>query len=125
MVPSPHVLQWRGSDGAINPDGRQFAGGDHCVHRLDHTSILQFIEHTFTTKQKPLRLSTIAQARRELYDLTKAFDFTQEPNNSNLPTTTQLLPTAKQTILALNLERTLADCSTNLPIWLIPLLEGS
>jgi phospholipase C len=94
-------------------------------HRLDHTSILQFIEQTFTTKQKPLRLSTIAPARRDLYSLAKAFDFTQEPNNSNLPTATQLLPTADQTILTLNLERTLADCSTNLPNWLVPLLEGS
>ena len=93
--------------------------------RMDHTSILQFIERTFTTKQKPLRLPTIAADRREyLYDLTKAFDFTQEPNNSNLPTATQLLPTADQTILTLKLERTLASCSTNLPIWLIPLLEG-
>jgi phospholipase C len=90
--------------------------------RLDHTSILQFIERTFSTARTPIKLSTIAPARRELANLTEAFDFTQEFNNPKLPTANQLYASAKQTILTLNLKRTIAGCSINVPSWLPPLL---
>ena len=89
---------------------------------LDHTSILQFIERTFSTPARPITLSTIDSRRRGLADLTKAFDFRQQPNNSLLPAAAQLFPSANQTILTLNLQRTLADCSINAPSWLAPLL---
>jgi hypothetical protein len=39
-----------------------------------------------------------------------------------LPTAAQLFPLANQTILTLNLQRTLATCSPSLPSWLPPLL---
>jgi phospholipase C len=87
---------------------------------LDHTSILQFIERTFS-----VTLPTIAPARRELDDLTQAFDFNQQPNVPSLPTAAQLFPFARQTILTLNLERTAASCSISLPSWLPPLLGVS
>jgi phospholipase C len=89
---------------------------------LDHTSILQFIERTFSTTANPVRLSTIAPGRRKLADLTAAFDFNQAPNVPSLPTPAQLYPYAKQTILTLNAERTVASCSTSLPSWLPQLL---
>jgi phospholipase C len=89
---------------------------------LDHTSILQFIERTFSTATTPLTLSTIAPARRGLSDLTQAFDFTQQPNVPSLPTPAQLYPYAQQTILMLNAARTVASCSTGLPSWLPQLL---
>jgi phospholipase C len=89
---------------------------------IDHTSILQFIERTFSTKSAPVRLSTIAPARRKLADLTAAFDFNQAPNVPSLPTPVQLYPYAKQTVLTLNLERTVASCSTSIPSWLPSLL---
>jgi|HubBroStandDraft_4_1064222.scaffolds.fasta_scaffold26842_3 phospholipase C len=89
---------------------------------MDHTSILQFIERTFSTKRNPITLSTIAPARRDLADLTKAFDFKQAPSSPTLPTPAQLFPYAKQEILTLNLTRTLADCSINAPSWLASLL---
>jgi phospholipase C len=47
---------------------------------LDHTSILQFIERTFSAATRPITLSTIAPERRDLADLTSAFNFDQEPN---------------------------------------------
>ena len=89
---------------------------------LDHTSILQFIERTFSTATRPITLSTIAPERRDLADLTGAFNFDQEPNLPALPTAAQLYQSAQQTVLMLNLERTAADCSTNIPSWLPPLL---
>jgi phospholipase C len=89
---------------------------------LDHTSILQFVERTFSTAAKPIQLSTIAPARRQLADLTAAFNFNQAPNVPPLPTPTQLYPNAQQTILTLNLERTAASCSTGIPSWLLSLL---
>jgi len=90
--------------------------------RLDHTSILQFIERTFSTARNPLKLSTIAPARRALADLSEAFDFTQERESPVLPTAAELYSSAKQSILTLNLERTVADCSINVPSWLPQLL---
>jgi phospholipase C len=92
---------------------------------VDHTSILQFIERTFSTAAAPVHLSTIAPARRTLADLTQAFDFTQQPNVPNLPTPAQLYPYAQQTFLELNLARTLASCSTSAPSWLTSLLGVS
>jgi phospholipase C len=89
---------------------------------LDHTSILQFIERTFSTARRPVTLSTIAPERRELADLTQAFNFDQEPNIPTLPIPAQLHQSAQQTVLLLNLERTATDCSTNIPSWLAPLL---
>jgi phospholipase C len=89
---------------------------------LDHTSILQFIERTFSTAAAPLRLATIAPARRDLTDLTQAFDFTQEPNVPALPTAAQLFPYAKQSVLTLNAGRTVASCSVGAPSWLPQLL---
>jgi phospholipase C len=89
---------------------------------LDHTSILQFIERTFSTAARPITLPTIAPARRDLADLTRAFNFAQEPNIPALPSAAQLYQSARQTVLTLNLERTAADCSTNIPSWLPPLL---
>jgi phospholipase C len=89
---------------------------------LDHTSILQFIERTFSTAAQPIQLSTIAPGRRKLADLTAAFNFNQPPNIPSLPTPAQLYPYAQQTILTLNLERTLASCSTSIPSWLPSLL---
>jgi phospholipase C len=89
---------------------------------LDHTSILQFIERTFSTAAQPIQLSTIAPGRRKLADLTAAFNFNQPPNVPSLPTPAQLYPYAQQTILMLNLGRTLASCSTSIPSWLPSLL---
>lgn len=88
----------------------------------DHTSILQFVERTFSTRKKPVHLPTIHPARRELYSLAHAFDFNQVPNTPDLPTPKQLFHKARQDILTLNLDRTLADCATSLPNWLAPLL---
>jgi phospholipase C len=89
---------------------------------VDHTSILQFIEHTFTVKGNHVFLPTIDPARRSLTSLLHAFDFTQEPNSPALPTAKQLFPKAKQEILTLNADHTVASCSTTLPDWLLPLL---
>ena len=86
--------------------------------RLDHTSILQFIERTFSTAAKPLTLPTIAPGRRDLGDLTHAFDFDQAPLMPNLPVPWQLFPDAQRTVLTLNLPRTAASCATTLPDWL-------
>jgi len=41
---------------------------------LDHTSILQFVERTFSTKSHPLKLPTIDARRRTLADLRGAFE---------------------------------------------------
>ena len=65
---------------------------------------------------------TIDPARRKLNNLAKAFDFTQTPNTPALPSAAQLFPDAQQTILTLNAARTVADCSTDVPSWLLPLL---
>ena len=46
---------------------------------IDHTSILQFVESTFSTKANPVHLPTIASGRRGLNKLHGAFDFTQTP----------------------------------------------
>ena len=88
----------------------------------DHTSVLQFIERTFSTSANPLSLSTIDPARRELDDLTGMFDFTQQPIAPAMPTVAQLWPAADQTLLTLNLTRTLASCSVTAPQWLESLL---
>lgn len=88
----------------------------------DHTSILQFVERTFSTKQKKVFLPTIHPSRRDLYSLAHAFDFDQVPNTPELPTARQLFHKARQEILSLNLDRTVVDCSTTLPDWLTSLL---
>jgi phospholipase C len=88
----------------------------------DHTSILQFVERTFSTKSNPVFLPAIDQNRRGLYSLAHAFDFTQTPNSPMLPTAKQLFGKARQEVLTLNLDHTLAGCSTTLPDWLAPLL---
>jgi phospholipase C len=88
----------------------------------DHTSILQFVERTFSTKTKPLHLSTIAPKRRTQTDLSQAFDFAQTPITPSLPTAADLYSQANDTVLTLNGDRTVADCTTNLPSWLPSLL---
>jgi phospholipase C len=89
---------------------------------LDHTSILQFVERTFSTKSHPLKLPTIDARRRTLADLRGAFDFRQAEPRPALPTPSQLIATANQTLLTLDASRTVASCSTTLPSWLLPLL---
>jgi phospholipase C len=89
---------------------------------VDHTSILQFIERTFSTKSRPVFLPTIDLKRRDLASLVHVFDFDQEPNSPGLPSAKDLYPEAKQLILTLNADHTVADCATNLPNWLLPLL---
>ncbi len=83
----------------------------------DHTSILQFIEDTFS-----VTLPTIEQNRRALNNLGAAFNFSQKPRKPALPTAKQLYNQANKTVLILNAQRTLASCSTNIPNWLPPLL---
>lgn len=90
--------------------------------KLDHTSILQFIERNFSTAAQPVQLPTINAERRKLADLTSVFDFTQAPLHPSLPIPAQLFAEANQTVLTLNLARTAASCSTTLPSWLPPLL---
>ena len=87
---------------------------------MDHTSILQFVEKTFS-----VTLPTIDPARRQLADLTDAFNFSQHRNSPKLPTAKQLFHKAKQEVLVLNANHTLAGCSTTLPDWLLPLLGVS
>ena len=89
---------------------------------VDHTSILQFIENTFSSKGNQLLLPTIAPKRRKLSDLRDAFCFNQVPVAPALPTPQQLFAQANQTVLILNADKTVADCSTNAPAWLPPLL---
>lgn len=84
---------------------------------IDHTSILQFIEDTFSVS-----LPTIASGRRKLNNLGSVFDFSQNPNNPQLPTPAQLWSEANKTVLVLNAQHTVADCSTDIPAWLEPLL---
>ncbi|HEY4115783.1 MAG TPA: alkaline phosphatase family protein [Rhizomicrobium sp.] len=91
-------------------------------HAIDHTSILQFIERTFSTKSNKVFLPTIAPDRRELGNLTRAFDFSQTANSPSLPTAKQLYHEARQQILTLNADRTVASCSTTIPDWLPQLL---
>jgi phospholipase C len=88
----------------------------------DHTSILQFIERTFSTASTPITLPTIAAARRGLDDLTQAFDFTQAPNSPSLPTAAQLYSQLSGTILSAG---GVAGCVVGLPSWLLPLLGVS
>jgi phospholipase C len=83
----------------------------------DHTSILQFIERNFSTSATPIMLPTIAAARRELADLTAAFDFGQAPNNPTLPTAEELWAAASKNIYGGD------GCTTDIPSWL-PLLFG-
>jgi hypothetical protein len=66
---------------------------------VDHTSIQQFIERTFSTKTNPVFLPTIDPARRSPSSLMHGFDFTQTPNSPTLPTAKQLFSPAKQEIL--------------------------
>lgn len=89
---------------------------------MDHTSILQFVEHTFSTRSKPVMLPTIAPFRRNLASLAHAFDFTQVPISPTLPTPQELYGLAKNELLLLNLGGTVASCATAVPDWLPPLL---
>jgi phospholipase C len=89
---------------------------------VDHTSILQFIERTFSTASTPVTLPTIAAGRRELDDLTLAFDFTQAANSPNLPTAVQLYNQLSGTIFGAG---GVAGCTVGLPSWLPPLLGVS
>lgn len=84
----------------------------------DHTSILQFVESTFSTKNRPVFLPTISPGRRTLHNLGAAFDFKQLPNSPSLPTAQQLFGEANQTVLVLNANGTLASCATTAPSWL-------
>lgn len=88
----------------------------------DHTSILQFIERTFSAGATQVHLPTISPARRKLADLRTAFNFGQIPIEPPLTSPRQLFQTANKTVLTLNADRTVVDCSTNLPNWLLPLL---
>ena len=92
---------------------------------VDHTSVLQFIEQTFTTGNTTVHLPAIAKHRRRLDGLVEAFDFSQAPNSPQLPLAKHLFLQAKQLVLALNADHTVADCSTTLPSWLLPLLGVS
>ncbi|MBV8538523.1 MAG: hypothetical protein JO128_23190, partial [Alphaproteobacteria bacterium] len=94
-------------------------------HLADHTSILQFIERTFSAGGRRVHLPTISADRREQPDLTQALDFTQAPIRPALPSPQQLFATANQTILTLNGTRTVASCATGVPSWLPPLLSGT
>ena len=94
-------------------------------HLADHTSILQFIERTFSAGGRQVHLPTISPDRREQPDLTQALDFAQAPIRPPLPSPQQLFATANQTILTLNATRTVASCATGLPSWLPPLLSGT
>jgi phospholipase C len=85
---------------------------------IDHTSILQFIERNFSSSATAVMLPTIATARRELADLTSAFDFTQAPNTPTLPTAAQLYAQARKTLLDIN---TADGCGSVIPSWLLPL----
>jgi hypothetical protein len=67
-------------------------------------------------------LSTIHAKRRTLADLRGAFDFTQKAPRPTLPTVRDVFAAADQTVLTLNASRTVADCATTLPDWLLPLL---
>ncbi len=89
---------------------------------LEHTSILQFVEETFSTKSVPIHLPTIAPGRRTLRRLSAAFDFSQAPIAPTLPTAQQLYPDAKKEVLVLNGRRTVASCTTKAPSWLPQLL---
>jgi phospholipase C len=89
---------------------------------IDHTSILQFIEHTFSTPSKPVLLPTIAPDRRALHNLGWAFDFTQAPIAPSLPTAKQLFANARKDVLVLNAKGTVASCATTAPAWLPQLL---
>jgi phospholipase C len=89
---------------------------------VDHTSILQFIERTFSTASTPVTLPTIPAARRDLDDLTLAFDFNQAPNSPSLPTAADLYNQLSGTILSAG---GAAACSVELPSWLLPLLGVS
>jgi phospholipase C len=91
-------------------------------HLADHTSILQFIERTFSAGGHQVHLPTIGGERREQPDLTKALDFTQAPIRPALPSPQQLFASANQTVLTLNAARTGIACATGVPAWLPPLL---
>jgi phospholipase C len=88
----------------------------------DHTSILQFVEHTFSTAQQPVHLPTIAANRRRLNTLAAAFNFAQTPIAPALPTAASLYAQANQTVLTLNTQGTVASCATAIPNWLPSLL---
>jgi phospholipase C len=88
----------------------------------DHTSVLQFIERTFSTQDNPVYLPTINAERRTLASLEHAFDFNQQPIQPVLPTAADLYPDAQKLILTLNLDHTIAQCSEDIPDWLPPLL---
>jgi len=90
---------------------------------IDHTSILQFVEQTFTTSSVPVHLPTISPRRRTLNRLSAAFDFTQTPIAPKLPTAKQLYPDAKKDVLVLNAKGTVASCATTAPTW-VPQLLG-
>ena len=75
----------------------------------DHTSILQFIERNYSTTANPVHLPTISPARRRLDDLTQVFNFAQQPIAPALPSAVQLFAKARQTVLTLDLGRTLGS----------------
>jgi hypothetical protein len=89
---------------------------------IDHTSILQFVETTFSTKTKPIYLPTIAPERRSLNKLKAAFDFNQTPVAPSLPTAAELYAKASNEVLVLNADGTVASCATTAPTWLPQLL---
>ena len=84
----------------------------------DHTSILQFIESTFSTPGTPVHLPTISPGRRTLNNLAGAFNFRQLPNSPALPTAAQLYSQANQTLLVLNAQGLVVSCGTTAPSWL-------
>jgi phospholipase C len=92
---------------------------------IDHTSILQFVEDTFSTNAVPVRLPTIAPHRRSLNHLASAFDFAQTPMTPTLPTAKELYADAKKDVLVLNAQGTVASCATTAPKWLPQLLGVS
>jgi len=84
----------------------------------DHTSILQFVERTFSAGSRTVFLPTISAGRRKLQNLAGAFDFGQLPNTPDLPTAQQLFNQANDTLLVLNAPNLVATCTTTAPSWL-------
>ena len=82
---------------------------------LDHTSIPQFVEHTFSTRGNSLELPPINARRRTLADLRGAFNFAQPAPQPALPTPRQLFAWANQTVPTLDASRTVVDCGATVP----------
>jgi hypothetical protein len=60
-----------------------------------------------------------------LHNLLSGFDFSQTPISPTLPTPAQLYSKAKNEVLVLRADGTVAGCSTNAPDWLPALLGVS